>query len=133
MKRYFTPEQADRLLPFIKQSIARLVTLRSELEDLVSDPEAGRVLDLPAQLRGPASELIERIHGEMRSLQETGILIKGLEAGLVDFWARKEGREVFLCWRLGEGGVGWWHEVEGGFSGRKPLQRDDVFRGTELN
>jgi hypothetical protein len=57
---------------------------------------------------------VSRIH-------EAGGLVKDLDAGLVDFPARREGVEVLLCWRLGEDEVGYWHGLEEGFSGRKPL------------
>ena len=54
-------------------------------------------------------------------IHEAGGLVKDLDAGLVDFPARREGVEVLLCWRLGEDEVGFWHGLEEGFSGRKPL------------
>ena len=54
-------------------------------------------------------------------IHEAGGLVKDLDAGLVDFPARRQGVEVLLCWRLGEDEVGYWHGLEEGFSGRKPL------------
>jgi hypothetical protein len=61
------------------------------------------------------------LKAEVTYLAERGILLKDPETGLVDFPADREGRVVYLCWRLGEDGVTWYHEISSGFSGRKPL------------
>jgi hypothetical protein len=50
-----------------------------------------------------------------------GCIFKGFEGGLVDFHSQLQGRDVYLCWRLGEPDVGHWHEIESGFAGRQPL------------
>ena len=58
----------------------------------------------------------------IQSLTEEGILIKGIEEGLIDFPAlRENGEEVFLCWKFGEEEIGYWHSLDGGFRGRRPL------------
>jgi hypothetical protein len=54
-------------------------------------------------------------------LAALGVVVKDLDAGLVDFPAERDGRAVFLCWQLGEDEVAFWHGVEEGFAGRKPL------------
>jgi len=61
------------------------------------------------------------LKAEVTYLAERGILLKDPETGLVDFPADRDGRIVYLCWRLGEGRVAWFHEVTSGFSSRKPL------------
>ena len=55
------------------------------------------------------------------AISERGILVKGIEPGLVDFPSLKDGREVYLCWREGEAQIDFWHEVDTGFPGRQPL------------
>jgi hypothetical protein len=54
-----------------------------------------------------------------------GVVVRDLDTGLCDFRARREERDVYLCWRLGEDRIAWWHEIEAGFQGRRPL--DDGF------
>ena len=73
-------------------------------------------------------ELQERLDEEVAGIascvariHEAGALVKDLDQGLVDFPARREGEDVLLCWRLGEDEIGYWHGLEEGFSGRKPL------------
>jgi hypothetical protein len=57
----------------------------------------------------------------MAELDDLGVELKGIDDGLIDFPTTREGRVVYLCWRLGEDEIGWWHETDGGFAGRQPL------------
>ena len=63
----------------------------------------------------------ESLKAELVWLADRGILIRDPETGLIDFPAERDGRRVFLCWRLGEDRVGWYHDEQTGFSGRQPL------------
>jgi hypothetical protein len=58
-------------------------------------------------------------------LEELGVVIKDLDAGLVDFPALRDGDDVLLCWRVGEPSVEFWHDLEEGFAGRKPIDWDE--------
>jgi hypothetical protein len=62
--------------------------------------------------------------GAIEELQELGVLVKDLDRGLVDFPCVHRGRELLLCWQLGEDEVGYWHGLEDGFAGRRPLPLD---------
>ena len=66
--------------------------------------------------------LMEALHQELASITTAGIEIKDLDTGLCDFYSLREGREVYLCWKLGEPHVGYWHEIEAGFAGRQSLE-----------
>jgi hypothetical protein len=57
----------------------------------------------------------------LEGLDAIGVLVKDVDAGLVDFPSVRDGREVFLCWQLGEEELAWWHTIEDGFRGRRPL------------
>jgi hypothetical protein len=57
----------------------------------------------------------------IHEIQATGVLIKDINLGLLDFPALKDGREVYLCWQYGEGEIAFWHEIEAGFAGRQPI------------
>lgn len=63
----------------------------------------------------------ETLREEVEYLASRGILLRDPETGLIDFPAERDGERVFLCWRLGEGDVAFYHGERGGFSGRKPL------------
>ena len=57
----------------------------------------------------------------MEAIHALGCELKHVDQGLIDFPALREGREVYLCWRLGEPTIGWWHDLDTGFAGRQPL------------
>jgi hypothetical protein len=67
------------------------------------------------------ADLQETLRAGLDQIQEWGIELKDLGQGLVDFPHRRGGRVVYLCWRLGEDAIGWWHEIQAGFAGRQPI------------
>ena len=72
----------------------------------------------------------EALSDEIEKIRALGGEVKDLETGLVDFPARRRDEEILLCWRLGEKTVGYWHSVEGGFAGRRPID-DEVARAPQ--
>jgi hypothetical protein len=100
----FARDDAERLLP-------RVIPY---LEDLQRRKQAYD--------RRPTAPLAQEIRGLVRAVAEMGVLVKGLDDGLIDFPSVRRGREIYLCWKLGEGErISWWHEVEAGFAGRRPI------------
>ena len=73
-----------------------------------------------------AQDGLERAVAELNELveqvNELGCELKGIEEGLIDFRTEMDGREVYLCWKLGEAAIDWWHDLDTGFSGRRPLE-----------
>ena len=129
--RYFTAEQANEALREVRPLTQELVEHRrallqlQELQSSLNQRIAGNGGHVePRELQDMQERLDEEVAGIARCvarIHEAGGLVKDLDAGLVDFPARREGVEVLLCWRLGEDEVGYWHGLEEGFSGRKPL------------
>ena len=70
------------------------------------------------------------VRGALAEVEQIGAHVKDIGSGLVDFPARRHGRDVLLCWRLGEDRVRYWHDLESGFSGRQPLEPEEVDTGT---
>lgn len=100
----FTRAEAEALLPRV----------RPLLEDLKRRKTTYDVR--------PSAPLAREIEALLRELAEVGVEVKDMNAGLVDFRTMRDGEEVYLCWRLGEGDrIGWWHTIEGGFPARRPL------------
>jgi hypothetical protein len=130
MARLFTVEEANALIPFLEQRLARLNELRLLARD-VSEELAD--LEMKARSNGSAHageleilrERLDEYRREIRSVVEEiadlGGEIKSIEEGLIDFPARREGRVVYLCWKQGEDRIHYWHELDAGFAGRKPL------------
>jgi hypothetical protein len=130
MPRTFTLEEATALLPRLREILLEmqekkpaLDALREELVELARTTRgnghlAGREL---TRKRKEADALVERLnalHGEINAL---GCELKGVEQGLIDFPSERDGRVVYLCWRLGEEEIGYWHDLDTGFAGRQPL------------
>jgi hypothetical protein len=81
----------------------------------------GHVPGQVQEARDEVTQTIERLQGLVNEFEQLGIELKGIEEGLVDFRALREGREVYLCYRLGEETIAYWHELNAGFAGRQPL------------
>jgi hypothetical protein len=130
MTRFFTVEEANLELSRLRQWLPRLQTRRRRLD--VVQQKLGE-LSLKAATNGNLLEeevhstqrevkrLTEEISKLMAKISDLGCEIKDLDQGLVDFPSLREGREIYLCWRLGEPEVAFWHEPDAGFSGRRPL------------
>jgi hypothetical protein len=70
--------------------------------------------------------LNEALRAGLRQLDDWDIELKDLSTGLIDFRAQREGREVYLCWKLGEPEVEYWHELDTGFAGRLPIDENTI-------
>ena len=129
--RYFTPEQANAALadvrPAAEQMVERARALdaaRSRQAELAAHISGNGGDIAPADLAQAQASVEQAAHGLaecIERLQELGCQVKDLETGLVDFPANHEGRDVLLCWRVGEPEVGHWHGPDDGFAGRRPL------------
>jgi hypothetical protein len=131
VEREFTLEEANAAVVELRPIVERMVEHNRKLaaaqrrqRELVTQI-AGNGGDLqPSDLR----ELAETIQAEAdaiaacaNQIDAAGAQIKSLEEGLLDFPSRREGELVLLCWKLGEGEVAYWHGIDEGFAGRKPL------------
>ena len=124
--RLFTVEEANALLPTVRQVVARI---QRGYARVAGSQEAARRAAECASLGGGGMEggagYVAALTGLAESvgqLEALGVQLKDYERGLIDFPAMREGRVVLLCWQMGEGeSVEWWHDVEAGFAGRQPL------------
>jgi hypothetical protein len=126
MPRYFTLPEANEALLTIRPLMEEIQAIRREI--LARQPEVWPVVERAAGNGGSqaASRLVrefERLDALVHKIMETGALFKDINLGLLDFPALKEGREVYLCWKYGEGDIAFWHEVEAGYAGRQPIER----------
>lgn len=131
MARVFTPDEANAALeeirPIAEEMVARaqvLAKAQIAQAELVTHI-AGNGGDLtPGDVRGAAEEVVraaEAVAECVRRLDSAGVQVKDLAEGLLDFPARHDGEDVLLCWKVGEPEVAFWHGLEEGFAGRKPL------------
>jgi hypothetical protein len=130
-QRYFTVEEANEALEEVRPLTEELVGHRrallelQERQSVLTTRIAGNGGNVePHELEEVQEQLDEEVAGIARCvarIHEVGALVKDLDDGLVDFPATRDGEDVLLCWRLGEEEIGFWHGLDEGFSGRKPL------------
>ena len=133
-ERTFTPEEANEALEVVRPLAERMVEARGAL--LVAQRQQAELITriasnggglTPSDVSDAAAE-VERASRDLMAavdeLQGLGVLVKDLDRGLVDFPCVHRGRELLLCWQLGEDEVAYWHGLEEGFAGRKPLPLD---------
>lgn len=127
--RHFSLDEANRALPQVAPLLVRLQTLQhtvtqlqERLTALWQRLEHGEsVLDEIGALQRQLDEQTQDAAGATQRLEDVGCLLRDVQTGLVDFPAQAAGTEIFLCWRLGEDAIRYWHGVDEGFAGRKPL------------
>ena len=133
--RHFTPEEANAALAEVRPLVEQMVDRRrahvealerqEELEGHIRGNGGGIP---PAELAESAAE-VERLERELAhavdELDRLGVQVKDIDEGLVDFPALRRGETVLLCWQLGEDEIAYWHTLDGGFAGRRPLPLDD--------
>ena len=130
-ERHFTPEEANALLEQVRPVAESLVAhrraftvsaaRRARLTQRISGNGGDFDPQEPSELDEQLQREAEAVAGAVEELQALGVLVKDLDRGLVDFPALRDGEEVLLCWQVGEGEVAYWHGLEEGFAGRKPL------------
>jgi len=122
-ERHFTREEADALLPQLTALLGQL----QEAKDELTDTEAHEALSEAAPTNGGGEEgrqvgvAFLEVRRLLDTVERSGIVLRDIDRGLIDFPALMDGREVYLCWALGEDEVGYWHDLEGGYGGREPL------------
>ena|ERR1700722_19486957 len=130
-KRYYTLEQANATLPLVRAIVRDITVLAQELRDrherlvhLRPSERSGRSEAHQEELTQAQMEF-ERGQARMQELErelvQLGIELKDYFVGLIDFPCWMDGREVYLCWRLDEAEVAFWHEIDSGFAGRQKL------------
>ncbi len=137
--RLFSLEEANRLIPVLEPLLAALADKKAEI--LAKQAELATLLKGAPAPRGEARMdrlvrgkeelkfIAEEFNVSLHEVLQLGCLLKDVDMGLVDFPTFRHGREAFLCWRRGEAAVGYWHGLDEGFAGRKPLDPADVALG----
>ncbi len=134
-ERFFNLEEAEQLLPRIEQLLREAVASKKAAEAAEEEVNRARTRimmvggSLPDRVK-LAQQMVEKDHSAnqvqavMQRIAESGCLVKDLDTGLVDFPCLWDDREVYLCWKLGETHIEFWHNVEDGFAGRRPVDQE---------
>ena len=125
MPRYFSLSDANEALKVIRPIMDDVQAVRQKI--LANQPEAWPAIEQSAGNGGNKvlSRMVadfEKIDALIHQILDTGVQIKDINSGLLDFSAMRNGREVYLCWQYGEGDIAFWHEIDAGYAGRQPIE-----------
>lgn len=135
MAKRFTLAEAESLIPSVDRLLRQAVELKSGYANAEKRMDSfqqqivmagGMIVDRGKvrEVRDRRDEAAAGLRSLIEQVQELGCLVKDLDMGLVDFPTSFQGREVYLCWKLGEPSIAFWHGVDEGFAGRKPIDQD---------
>jgi hypothetical protein len=129
--RTFTLAEANEALDDLRPVAERMVDLRrhhraalakrQELAERIGSNGGGLTASDVAEADAEAEQLANALEACVDRLQAEGVQVKDVDTGLLDFPAVRDGEEVLLCWRVGEGAIEYWHGLDEGFAGRKPV------------
>lgn len=136
----FTLDEAQALLPILESLLNRAIEARkaaAEIQEEMSSVASriflsgGLRIDIAVanQRKEVLEALVQRVQESLSEIDASGVQVKDLEAGLLDFPCLLEGETVLLCWKRGEARIEYWHRMEDGFRGRQPV--DARFRRSE--
>lgn len=133
-ERVFTVPDVDALIPQLEQCLRRVVELRAWMRAVYARLDASGLApddidfaipdDVAPAERSDLEDLklgVRQLRDDVALLLGRGCVVRSLDSGLVDFRARHVDRDIYLCWKLGEPRLLWWHELDEGFLGRKPV------------
>jgi hypothetical protein len=116
----FTLEEANSALALVKRIAADVVKTHQAVLSLRADANAAGPKDQAAK-EAQLNRAVDRFQGYVSELRAIGCELKDAKLGLVDFLCRFQGRDIYLCWKLGEDQIDFWHEVSAGFGDRQPV------------
>jgi hypothetical protein len=135
MARYFTLEDALKVLPFVEKSVREAIAYKTqytkaeeELQQFAQKVVFSGGMNVDREKVTALKETREtsgrKLSEAFEAIQSFGCVVKDLDIGLLDFLTLYRGEEVCLCWRLGEETISHWHSMEDGFRGRKPINQE---------
>ena len=113
MPIFFTPRLANEFLPEVRGTVQRVISIKKQTDGLTGDDGM--------------AEAMGRLEKEIQKLEELGCVLKDMNTGLIDFPAVRLGTRVWLCWRLDEPSISYWHGLNDGFAGRKPVDEKEFY------
>ena len=130
MFSHFTLNQANEILPSIIKKFKNTIVLRNEVIRIQSDLETNQKYTTNFKeyiiKKQELNSAITNFYKSIEELESTGVTIKSLDQGLLDFPSLMFNEEIWLCWKEGETEIKFWHGKDEGFNGRKPIENMDL-------
>ena len=129
MFSYFTINQANAALPDVikkyEYSLAKSNKVKKIEKELQVSLSTTNTLESFVNLKQLLNTAITEFYESVEILERTGVVVKSIDGGLLDFPSKKFDEEVWLCWKYGETEIRFWHDKDSGFMGRKPIETND--------
>ncbi len=129
MFSFFTANEANKALPDVIKKFEYALTKKNEVTKLEQQLQmslaATDSFEEYVTLKQKLNSAITKFYESVEILEKTGVVVKSIEQGLLDFPSKRFNEEVWLCWKYGETEVRFWHEKDSGFLGRKPIEVSD--------
>lgn len=122
--KLFTVAEANQLIPRLRPLIKTVVAERAALVSIQEEIQKARnnaKYDGGSYWGADYLRLLSRFTKAINEIEQTGVLVKDYRTGLCDFPHMRDGRVIYLCWKMDEDEIHYWHEIEAGFAGRQPL------------
>lgn len=121
----FTEAEANAALPLVSGLLADARREKEEMTKLEAEMSRAGSLDEWIRVKQRFNSAATRLQAAVEKIEATGAMVKSVEQGLLDFPSKRFGEDVWLCWKYGESSIKFWHELEAGFDGRRPLEVSD--------
>jgi hypothetical protein len=125
MFTFYTPQTANKALPEVKRMFANIIAQKNHVvaiqEQLQMIIDSGSKFQQFIKKKQELNAAVSNLYSAIEQLEGTGVVIKSVDEGLLDFPSKRFNEEVWLCWKVGENEIKFWHAKDEGFMGRKPL------------
>jgi len=129
MFSYFTKNEANQALPDVIKKFEFTLAKKNEISKLEQELQmnlaTANTFEEYVLLKQKLNSVITKFYEATEMLENTGVVVKSIEQGLLDFPSKRFDEEVWLCWKYGETEIKFWHEKDSGFMGRKPIEVSD--------
>lgn len=126
----YTPQEANKVLPEVRRMFANIVAQKNKAvalqQELTMITETGAKFEPFVKKKQELNTVVSELHKAIEQLEGTGVVIKSVDEGLLDFPSKRFDEEVWLCWKAGETEIKFWHAKNEGFTGRKPLETTGI-------
>ncbi len=137
MSRFFNLQEAEKLIPVLENLLGTAIRNKKKVESLDAELTGlsrrvvmlgGMLVDYEraAGIRLQKDSSVGELREALAQIESSGCLVKDLDLGLIDFPCLVDNREIYLCWKLGEPHIEFWHNTDEGFQGRKPIDRETL-------
>lgn len=129
MFSYFTTNEANSALPDVIKKYEFALAKKNQISKLEQELQislsTANTFEEYVTLKQKLNSAITQFYESLEILENTGVVVKSIEQGLLDFPSKRFDEEVWLCWKYGETEIKFWHEKDSGFMGRKPIEVSD--------